>query len=189
MILNRTSNKIMWLCFIDILKGVPDPNTARYIHMFIDSYVKYDGREVEYNFSHDNWTLVLCWLHRFDPKKKHQIPLFGHHTKHPMRLVDFIWMKYPLPYPLILITIVDMLFRHLVIRRKTSEGRYHTSGLLLDYYVFYSYERSVAMWLLTLCMKTMYRDWDEVFREYHGNPVHYNYRVYVERKRRSKWQN
>src|SRR6056297_1905220 len=115
--MNRSSNRIMWLCFIDILNNRSTWDAAYKVQDFMDSYVEHEGREVEYNFSHDNWTLVLCWLHRFAPNRKKKVPLFGHHTKHPMRLIDFIWMKYPLAYLLILITIVDMLFRHLVIRR------------------------------------------------------------------------
>jgi hypothetical protein len=175
---NNTNNDIMWDTLVLILQNHPTMEMIASIREYIKSYDMNEGKEVEYNFSHDNWTMVLCYLEKFHPELKPRVPLFGRHTVHPMKMNDFLWKKYPFLYPLIIITIVDMLIRHLIIRRKTASGQYHTSGLLLDYYVFYSYDRKISMWILDQCMKTMFNNWQEVFNIYHGNPDHYNYKVY-----------
>lgn len=184
--MNRTENYIMWDCLIDIFKGEATKETELKVALFIQDYYLNEGREVNNNFSIDNWQIVLCWTYLFRPEKKKLVPLFGHHTKHPMKFIEMAWMKYWWLAPLKVLTVIDMAVRHLIIRRKTAQERYHTSGLLLDYYVFYSYDCKVMMWLLTKMMKTMFSNWGEVFFAYHGNPKHYNHKVYLAFKNRSK---
>lgn len=176
--MNLSNNDIMWDCIVDIFNGELLHETYLKVLDFIRSYYQHGGKEVEYNFSHDNWTAICCWFHRCYGDTS-AVPLYGHHTLHPLRLVRFLWMKHPLLYPLRLITILDMVARHGIIRRKTSTGEYHTSGLLLDFYVCYSYKAGIQRWILDKLMKTMYNSWDEVFAIYHNHPDQYNYKVYT----------
>lgn len=176
--MNRTNNDIMWDCFVDILDGYPCSETIQEVYDFVRSYYDHNGKEVEFNFSHDNWFLVTCWLHVFQRTfKEVRVPSVGHHTKHPMRFIKFLWMKYRFAYPLRAISILDMIIRHGIIRRKTSSGNYHTSGLLLDFYIAYSYNAKIQMFILTKLMKTMFSSWEEVFTIYHGNPEDYGHKV------------
>lgn len=174
---NNTNNDIMWDCFESILLGRPK-NVRVKVYSFIYSYYQHKGEEVEYNFSIDNWQVVMSWLKVFDDAWIKRVPIFGRHTKHPIKMVELLWMKYPILAPLKFYTLLDMAVRHLIIRRKTASGQHHTSGLLLDYYVFYSYESKFLMWALTKMMGTMFSSWEAVFNVYHGNPTHYNYKVY-----------
>jgi len=167
----------MWDVMVDIFSASSSDRTRNNVFARLDSYDKHNGEEVEYNFSHDNMGLMLCWLHRFDKENKKRVPSFGKHVLHPIRFLEFLHMKYPFFFFLQIITFIDMIIRHGIIRRKTNTGQYHTSGLLLDYYHAYSYRNKMTMKVLTLLMKTMFKDWDEVFTIYHGNTEHYNYKV------------
>lgn len=178
--INSSNNDIMWDCMADIFSNNPNFNTINELSKFRISYEKHGGEELEYNFSHDNWTTVFCWFKKFTRKIPEDLPIFGHHTKHPLRFIKFLWMKYKLAAPLRIISLLDMIIRHGLIRRQTGSGSYHTSGLLLDYYIHYSYENKVEMWILTKLMKTMFKDWEEVFSIYHNHPNQYNYKVYQE---------
>lgn len=175
--MNRTNNDIMFDNFEAILLNKPSEEVVRENVSFVLSYYKHKGEEVEYNFSHDNWFLVCCFCYFFRLSLLESVPSIGHHTKHPLRFIKFLWMKYKFLYPLRIISILDMIIRHGIIRRKTSSGDYHTSGLLLDYYIAYSYGAKIQMKILTKLMLTMFSDWDEVFFTYHGNPDHYGHKV------------
>lgn len=175
--MNKSENRIMWTTIVDIITNKERALTSKDVYRRIESYNKYNGEEVEYNFSHDNWGLILCWLHFFK-KDKSVFPSLGRHTIHPIRFINFLWMKYDWLYILRCITILDMIVRHGLIRRKTGSGQHHTSGLLLDYYHAMSYKQNIRMYILTKLMKTMFSGWEEVFRVYHGNPDHINYEVY-----------
>lgn len=175
--MNKTNNDIMWDCFEDILNKTP--SYKKRIANFIYSFYKHKGKEVEENFSYDNWALVTCWLQTFDKDTKSLIPSFGRHVWHPIRFIKFLWMKYPLLSFLQVITVLDMVVRHGIIRRKTADGHFHTSGLLLDYYIAHSYNSKLTMFILTKLMLTMFKSWIEVFYVYHGgNENNYNYKVY-----------
>ena len=175
--MNRSENNIMWDTICDIFSNSPTDRTKSEVMKRLDSYKVNKGKEVEYNFSHDNMGLKLCWLHRFDKKNKKLVPSFGNHVIHPIRFITFLHMKYPIFFFLQIITFLDMIVRHGIIRSKTKAGNYHTSGLLLDYYHAYSYKNRITMYVLTKLMKTMFKNWEEVFTKYHGNPEHYNYKV------------
>jgi len=178
--MNKSNNDIMWDCFVDIMKGEKSKETEDLVDDFINNYYENDGEEVKYNFSHDNWTLVLCWLHRFDKDKKSKFPFVGHHTLHPMRFIKFLWMKHSfIFFPLRLITLLEIIIAHKFFARKTAAGEYHTSGLLIDFYVTFSYEQKIVKKILDKLMLTMFSSWEEVFRIYHGNPTHYNHKVYL----------
>lgn len=161
--MNRTENTIMWHCLIDIFRDYPVK--ALEVENFITDYYATDGFEQNNNFSIDNWQVVCCWCHLFVESKKN-IPLFGNHTKHPLKFIEMAWMKHWWLKPLTAITLIDMAVRHLTVRRKLGD-EYHTSGLLLDYYVFHSY-KSWLMVPLTWMMRTMFDSWDAVFERYHG---------------------
>ena len=176
--MSRTENHIIWDCIVSIFKNDPTIATRQVVDFVID-YYRNDGEEINNNFSHDNWTAVLCWYHKFLPKRKTDFPLFGDHSKHPMRFIRYSWMKYPILFPLRLISLLEMFIQYGIIRRKTNSGNYHTSELLLDFYIHNSYNNKIEMFVLTKLMKTMFNSWAEVFRAYHGNPDHDNYRVYT----------
>lgn len=180
--MNNTNNDIMWDCMVAIFRKQPMDVRTKVINFIVDYHVN-EGKEVNNNFSIDNWQVVTCYCRIYVKSWMHQIPLIGHHTKHPMKFIEMAWMLYPWLFFLKPLTILDMAVRHLIIRRKTASGEYHTSGLLLDFYVFYSFEARVMMFILTLMMRTMFKDWEEVFRIYHGNPTHYNHKVYLAYKR------
>lgn len=176
--MNRSNNDIMWTCMVDIFRGSRTFYSRVKVMDFLVSYVVHEGEEIEYNFSHDNWLAVFCWMRYFDSDVSYELPVFGKHSRHPMRFIMFAWMKYPyLLFPLRLITILDIIVKHGIIRRKTENGNYHTSGLLLSYYRAYSYNQKYTMWILTKLMKTMFKDWEEVFHKYHGDPESYNFKV------------
>ena len=174
--MNRSNNDIMWDCLVDIFDG--KQNATSRVDRFIMSYVLNDGKEVEENFSHDNWLAVLCWLHKFDDVK-FMFPTFGHHTLHPMNFIKFLWMKYPLAYPLRIVTMFEMLLGSTILARKTESGKLHTSGILLDYYLCKSYDMKFMMKVLTFIVKRRsWHSWLAVFHTYHGDPRDYNYKVF-----------
>ena len=167
----------MWDCLVDIFDGEEKEETLITVDKFIRSYYKYDGEEIEYNFSHDNWFAVLCWLHYFS-HSKHTVPTIGHHTKHPAKFVMFLWMKYPLAYPLRLLTMIEMIIGNTLFARRTDEGELHTSGILLDYYLCHTYKMKLMKRILTFIAKHMgYGSWYKIFNTYHGDPADYNFKV------------
>jgi len=175
--MNKTNNDIMWDCFEDILNG--SNNNKQRIAKYLLDFYRNGGNEINENFSYDNFALVACWLQVFKKESKGLLPSFGRHVWHPIRFIKFLWMKYPILSFLQFITIIDMIIRHGVIRRKTSSGEYHTSGLLLDYYIAYSYDSKITMFILTKLMETMFLSWTQVFYKYHGTDTkRYNYKIY-----------
>ena len=181
--MNRSNNDIMWDCLVDIFNEKISHKTFWSIQRFMSSYNKNNGEEVEFNFSHDNWFAVLCWLHFFGYTKK-GFPSFGHHTKHPVKFIMFLWMKYPLAYPLRLLTMLEMIVGNTLFARRKESGELHTSGILLDYYLCYTYKMNLMKKILTFIAKRMgYGSWYKIFNTYHGNPADYNFKVLEAYKR------
>jgi hypothetical protein len=92
---NYSTNEIMFSCQEDLLYR----NDAHYgnVFDFIQSYYRTNGNEAlaEQNFSHDNWNLVYGWIARFSPETMEELPLFGHHSLHPIRFMMFFIMRNP----------------------------------------------------------------------------------------------
>ena len=166
----------MWDCMESIFDDKYSTNLRVQIEDYLHDYEINNGKEINYNFSRDNFETIICFLKYFN-KDKDTVPLFGRHNLHPMRFIRFLWMKYDKLSFLKVINILDIIVRHGILRRKDGNGTYHTSGLLLDYYHAYSYRNKITMKILTYFMSTMFESWYEVFDIYHGNPNHYNYKV------------
>ena len=176
--MNRSNNDIMWDCLVDIFDDKATPETLFKINSFLNSYKLHNGEEIEFNFSHDNWFAVACWLHKFYPDSKKFIPTFGHHTKHPVKFIMFLWMKSNWFYPLRLLTMLEMIIGNTVFARRKKSGELHTSGILLDYYLCHTYDMTIMMKILTFIAKRMgYGSWYKIFNTYHGNPTDYNFKV------------
>jgi len=176
--MDRTENTIMWDCLEDIFYRKAEH--AQNVKKFITLYYAYNGKEVEYNFSHDNWTLVMCWKQFFGVLKD-DFPIFGKHSRHPMRFIQYLWMKYKICRPLLLLTYLTMYVENTILKRRTASGERHTSGILLDYYVCYSFKLNWMMKVLTRLVEKEpeWKTWDKVFEIYHGNNSGDNYRVLI----------
>jgi len=179
--MNNTNNDLMWDCVTDILNRKSTFETITHVTKFITSYQENKGEEVDFNFSHDQWTAVLCWMHFFGYNKS-LFPLFGHHMLHPIRAIQFLWMRFPhflfFLHPFVILFSV---LEATIFARKTDKGDLHTSGLLLDAYVIMSY--NCYLWDIILTkiveLRSSWGSWENVYRVYHGNINHYNYKVYV----------
>jgi hypothetical protein len=91
-----TTNEIMFSCQEDLLYK----SDTHYgdVFDFIKIYYHTNGNEglAHQNFSHDNWNLVYGWIVHFSHETLRELPLFGHHTIHPIRFMTFFIMKYPI---------------------------------------------------------------------------------------------
>jgi hypothetical protein len=92
---NYSTNEIMFSCQEDLLYKT-DSHYGN-VFDFIQSYYRTNGNEAlaEQNFSHDNWNLIYGWIAQFSPKTMEELPLFGHHSLHPIRFMMFFIMRNP----------------------------------------------------------------------------------------------
>lgn len=131
---NMTENKIMQLCQYDILMG-RDTHSLDVLD-YIDNYKMNKGRELDYNFSFDNWALVASWIKEFEGSMS-DVPLLGRHTWRPDNFIFFLWAKYPaIAAPALPFLSLSMIVSMLRVWRKDKHGNRYidTDGKLINYY-------------------------------------------------------
>jgi len=171
--MNKTNNDILFECQLDILRDEGTPQTAYKIIKFGASYDLHNGKEVEFNFSHDNWTGVYCWLKVFDEESLRCLPLFGHHSLRPTNFFFFLYAKYPiLGFPFLPIVSIAMIVSALrVWRGKGSHSHITTSGKLLTYFKMKAFNMRITKWFVDAIIDSTpeFPDgWKTVFYIYHG---------------------
>jgi len=175
--LNRTENHIMFDCQVDILNGLPTGTTRATVFAFINDYYINEGVEINNNFSHDNWKMVACWLKTFYPKELKKLPLWDRNLARPDNFCLFLYIKNRfIGYPFLLIYSLFQII-DLIRMRKDGAGRPHTSGILLNYFVFRAFKfkwmAKFLDWRVANTFKGQYHPdskggWDEIFRIYYN---------------------
>jgi len=170
--MNRTSNEILFDCEADILNNVYSHNTEIKIIKYISDYYFHEGREVNNNFSHDNWKGVACWIKtcpREIPVKQKDIPLFGRHSLRPDNFFLFLYVKYPwIGFLFFWIYLLFQVF-DAIRMRKDQDNIPHTSGLILNYFVLQSFNFKLTFNLVSWLVRknNYFKGWDKVFHRYY----------------------
>jgi hypothetical protein len=168
---NRTDNEIMFDCQVDLLKDWVTDSTYKQIVTYLGDFKANSGREVNYNFSHDNLKLIAAWKANFgiDPIKT---PLWGRHSWHPSNFCFFLYVYLyerglgSLGAPFWLLYCVDRIYSALRMRRD-SDGIPHTTGLLLSYFTLRAFGANMILRFITYRVNKCFDSgWDGVFERY-----------------------
>ncbi len=132
---NRTGNMAMFHAEEDILNN--DPVHSKEIYDLLQDYDLMKGVETNTNFSHDQMSLALCWLKKFDPEHIKWFPLFGHHSLRPTNFLFYLQAKYPIFKYLSLLIIAPVMIIGAMRPYKTLDNgtkELKTSGRIIDYF-------------------------------------------------------
>lgn len=167
----NTNNDILFDCQIDLIKGSITPSTKVTILRFILDYRFTKGKELNNNFSHDNWKGVACWLKRFEKDNLSSVPLLGRHSWRPDNLAFFLYAKNRLlGFPFIWIYLLFQIF-DAIRMRKDAGGVPHTSGLLLNYFVLQTFNFNLTFKFVDWRVKKTFKEgWLGVFERYYTQP-------------------
>lgn len=177
---NNTNNDILADAQEDILNNKTD-NSIK-IYLFINSFKQSGGDEslAQENFSHDNWKGVAAWLAKNDPENLDEVPLLGRHSWNPVNFLTFLWMQNKvtrfLLQPLIS---ARMVFNSIFTMKRDAQGRPHTSGRLLDYFLCKGFKLDITLAIMTWCLEKFndLENWDNIFNIYFDSEHRYNYKV------------
>ena len=78
----NSNNDIMWDCMESIFDDKYSANLRVQVEDYLHDYEINNGKEINYNFSRDNFETIICFLKYFN-KDKDTVPLFGRHNLHP----------------------------------------------------------------------------------------------------------
>lgn len=179
-----TTNEILFDCEVEILRDTPTHDLWLKIVAYIQDYRLHDGKEVNNNFSHDNWKGVCCWLERYDKDLICMVPLFGRHSLRPDNFFLFLYIKHrKIGSLFIWIYLLFQVF-DAIRMRKDAQGIPHTSGLLLNYFVLQTFGFKLTFKLVNWRVESSFPyGWTGVFTRYYTQDD--NKRVleaYLERK-------
>lgn len=166
--MNLSNNDILFRCQYDILNGEPSLETVKLVRNFIVDYYQNKGKEVNFNFSHDNWKGVIAWAKVFSPELLKRIPIFGHHSLRPDNFFLFLYARYK--YVGIFFIWIYLLFQvfDAIRMRKDARGIPHTSGLLLNFFVIGTFGFELTGRFIDYRVeKTFEEGWDSVFKIYY----------------------
>jgi hypothetical protein len=89
--MNKTTNEILFDCQRNLLlSSRANPMTRTKVVNYILDYYKQNGREVNNNFSHDNWKGVACYLERYSKVDTKMVPVLGRHSWNPYLYSSFV---------------------------------------------------------------------------------------------------
>lgn len=187
---NHSTNEIMFDAQQDLLYGVD--NNWMQIFDFVKSYYNTNGNEAlaGQNFSHDNWSLVYVWF-AVNSKETNmeELPLFGHHSTHPVRWLYYFFMKYPgLGTIFLPIIYLDMFIAGIIKTKKNRHGHIEipTSDKLQAYFKLMGIEArgglgvKTATRIMDVLVRYSVGGWDNCFDIYYakGHRVWEAYKYY-----------
>lgn len=178
--MNRTDNEIMFRCERDLLAD--EENSIGEVSEFIHDYYINKGKEVNNNFSFDNWKLVACWLEKFaspphyPPIMIKTVPVWGRHSWRPDNLAFFLWVRYRWMIILLPIICLSMVVSVVRVWRKNKGGQRYidTDGKIIAYFVTRAFRLERTQKLLDWIVKRDkdLKSWENIFSIYFP-PEHY----------------
>lgn len=176
----------MFLCEYDILNGSHGPDSWVAVPNFAFDYHDNDGKEINNNFSHDNWTLVACWLKTFRPSFFYLVPIWGRHSWRPDNLAFFLYIRFPwLFFWLIPVISGAMIISMMRVWRTNHRGHRYidTDGKIISYFkceVFgFRITRKILDWIIA--RDDDLKSWENIFQIYFGTE-HFVYKAFVNAK-------
>ncbi len=177
--INDTNNDILNDCQQAILLNDASKVSSA-VSVFRFHWINDKGVELNENFSHDNWKGVASFMAKFNPDLLSTIPVFGRHSRNPLNFLTFVWMKYKIARVLLQpIISLRMIFNCIFTLKRDAQGRPHTSGRLLDYFIAKTFklDRTFALMESALVKYNDLKSFDNIFEIYFNDKNHYNYKV------------
>jgi len=135
------------------------------------SYRMYKGDEIEYNFSHDNMTSIICLLKKYDPKMVSDFPLFGYHSVRPDNFLFYLRVKYPLlGIWLYWIPMLGMWLSAVRVMRTNKAGDEYedTDGVQLAWVKMYAVRLPLTEYVMNYLVNKYRGGWLRTFTIYHN---------------------
>lgn len=176
--MNRSDNEILFQCEADILNEKKEYHLD--VYRFISDWNINKGREINNNFSHDNWTGVYCWVNMFNKNLIEDLPLFGHHALRPDNFCFYFYAKYKwIGWIFLPIISLSMIISMLRVWRKGKNGEQYidTDGKLLAFFKCKSFNFRITKWILDFII-SKHKDlsgWSTIFDIYYE----YNHIVWI----------
>jgi hypothetical protein len=198
---NRSENFILFWCQEDILNDSPDHRTE--VYAFIHDWKVTKGKEINNNFSHDNWTGVYCWVEKFEPRLMKTLPLFGHHSLRPDNFIFYFKAHHPylsilidlylftkIRVPVIHLTVsLTMIIGMLRVWRKGKQGELYidTDGKMLSFFKVQCFKLKITGFILDFIIRNhkALKTWRTIFSIYHETDRPHIFAAYINWKLRN----
>jgi hypothetical protein len=161
----------MFQCEQDLLLNSPETDQYLKVASYVSDWHLNKGKEVNNNFSFDNWKLVACWIRKFNPGAISALPLFGRHSIRSDNFFMFFYMKYPLLGIWFLwIPSLAMIISMLRVWRTNKEGNRYidTDGKIISYFIVRSFNMRLTKFILDLIVNnsSSLLSWGNIFTIY-----------------------
>lgn len=174
--MNKSENEILFrvLRYI-LLEGTDREVNAAFtltrVRQRLASYWANKGKEVDFNFSHDNMTAIAVFL-RLRNLDFDEFPVFGHHSLRPDNFFFYLRCKHPMTGSLFwFIPMIAMWISAVRVERTRPNGQKYidTDGVQLAFMKLKAVKAPITKFVMDYLVKKFRGGYEITLRQYHWN--------------------